>query len=466
MTDTASPQTDGLIRRILKNMGFLFGGKTSAVLIGLVVLAIAARALTVQELGALLLLHAFITLMTGIASFKSWEALIQFGARSVEAGDIPRFHRLLRFSIGLDIAAAIVAAISSVAVLLVIRSILGLPDEVMGVAIAYCLISATNLRSSPLGVLRLYDRFDLISLHDQAVPIVRLIGASLGLILGGGLTWFILVWLAAAVAKNIVMPSLALRELSRRGAFQGLFSSRPTLKASEPGIWRYVWMSNIDATIDLVDKQMPTLLAGGLLGPAFAALFKIARDISDVLGKGAGLLNQVLYPELVRLMMTGKTARAVRVIAYSSLYLLGIGIILAALVSIFGPSLLAAALNDSYQGVAPIATMLIVAAALMGAAAPIYSGLYALGNPGRAALSRVITVSLTILLFVTLSQMMGESGPGWAMVIGAGAGLLVTSTIALSRAQDAREAAGQAAFNDVVKDATSSPSADPPAKSG
>ncbi|MDJ0919930.1 MAG: lipopolysaccharide biosynthesis protein [Henriciella sp.] len=466
MSYPAPPQADGMVGRILKNMGLLFGGKTSAVLIGLAVLAIAARALTIEELGILLLLYAFIALMTGIATFKSWQALIQFGAQPVETGDLPRFHRLLRFLIGLDIAAALFAALLSVTVFLVIRAHLGLPDEIFWIVIAYCLLSATNLRSSPLGVLRLYDRFDLISLHDQAVPIVRLTGASLGLMFGGGLTWFILVWMAAALATNLLMPALAIRELARRGALNGLFSRRLTLKAPEAGIWRYVWMSNIDATINLVDKQMPTLLAGALLGPAFAAMFKIARDISDVLGKGARLLNQVLYPELVRLMIAGSAARAVRVIIHTSAYLLGAGIVLAALINLFGPPLFAIALTDAYEGVAPIAMMLVIAAALLGATIPIYSGLYALGSPGQAALSRAISVALTLILFVTLSHATGQSGPGWAMVIGAGAGLVLASTIALLRAQGVRDASGQADFSDLVNDATSSPSADPTAKSG
>jgi O-antigen/teichoic acid export membrane protein len=466
MTTAAPPQSDGIVRRILKNMGLLFGGKTSAVLIGLVVLAIAARALTIEELGVLLLLHAFIALMTGIASFKSWQALIQFGAKSVENGDMPGFHRLLRFSIGLDLVAAGFAAVLSVTVFLIFYGQLGVPDSVFWVAIAYCFLSATNLRSSPLGVLRLYDRFDLISLYDQVVPVVRLIGASLGLYFGGGLTWFILVWMAAAAATNLLMPILALRELGRRCALKGLFDQRPTLKAPKKGIWRYVWMSNIDATINLIDKQMPTLLAGALLGPAFAALFKIARDISDVLGKGASLLNQVLYPELVRLMIAGKIVRAVRIIVYTSAYLLGAGLILALIISVFGPALFASALQQDYEGVASIATMLVVAAALMGAAAPIYSGLYALGNPGLAALARAITVVVTIILFVVLSLTMGEMGPGWAMVIGTSAGLVVTSIIALTRAQGARDTSGQAAFNDLVNDATKSPSDEPPPKSG
>ena len=64
MTDEPQPSSDGVVSRILKNMGLLFGGKTSAVLIGLLVLGIAARALTIEELGTLLLLHAFYIFIT------------------------------------------------------------------------------------------------------------------------------------------------------------------------------------------------------------------------------------------------------------------------------------------------------------------------------------------------------------------------------------------------------------------
>lgn len=463
---TSAPANDGLVRRIIKNIGLLFGGKTSAVLIGLLVIGIAARALSIEALGSLLLLHAFVTMITGVATFKSWQALIQFGTGPEESGDIVRFHRLLRFTIGLDLTAALVAAILSVIVYVFVHPFLGLPDEVFGYAIAYCLVSATNLRSTPLGILRLHDRFDLISLHDQVVPLVRLVGAALGLLLGAGLEWFILVWLAASVATNIVMPFFALRELSRRGQLKDLFSQRPTLSAPERGIWRFAWMSNIDATVDLSDKQMPTLLAGILLGPAFAAMYKIAQDVANVLAKGARLLNQVLFPELVRLIIAGQVARAMRIILTTSAYLLGIGLVLSALISVFGPAFFAAALDDIYADTASIATMLVIAAALMGAAAPIYSGLYALGQPGRATLARAITVAITLGLFVFLSIQIGTAGPGWAMVIGQTLGLIATSFIIISGGQSARETAGHAARSDLTSDATNSGSLDPPDKSG
>ncbi|MEC7290763.1 MAG: hypothetical protein VXW22_11805, partial [Pseudomonadota bacterium] len=93
-------------------------------------------------------------------------------------------------------------------------------------------------------------------------------------------------------------------------------------------------------------------------------------------------------------------------------------------------------------------------------------GLYALGSPGRAALSRAITVILTLVFFVGLSLTIGESGPGWAMVCGTAAGLVITSFIALSRAQSAREAAGQASRKVDTKAETKAGSSEPPDKSG
>lgn len=422
-----------LVQRILKNVAYLFGGKTSAVIIGLLVLAVAARALTVRELGALLLLHSFVAFVNGVASFKSWQALIHFGAKPIADNDITRLHELLRFTIGLDISAAVFASIFSVILYFFVYPMLGISNEVFLYGVAYCLLSAANFRSTPLGILRLYDRFDVISLHQQVVPIVRLIGATIGWLIGGSLKWFILTWFAAAAASQLMIVLLAIGELSRQGHLSGLFEKRPTLKAPFKKLWAFVLMSNIDATIDLSDKQLPTLLAGFLLGPSFAAVFKIARDVSDILAKGARQFDRVLYPELVRLMIDGQKSRAVRLITRSTLIMLLIGGVLAALVYIFGPGLFARALSPELASVANIATLLMIAAALLGATAPLYPALYALGEPGRASLARGITVGLMLCLFVGFAMAFGEVGPGWAILVAQAIGFILTASITFTR---------------------------------
>ncbi len=466
MTTAQSPEKDGVVRRIMTNIAMLFGGKTAAVLIGLIVLGISARALGRESLGILLLLHAYVTLMSGVATFKAWQAVIQYGAQPVERGEIGRFHALLRFTIGLDISAALFAAILSACLYPLVMPYLKFPPEMLVPGLFYCLLTAVNLQATPLGVLRLLDRFDLISLHSLLVPVCRLIGVSIAVAIGAGLNWFIMVWFAANAVSYLAMPVLALRELHKRGQLKGLFSRPPNLSSPEPGLWRFVWISNLDATIDLGDKNMPTLLAGVLLGPGFAAIFKIARDISDVLVKGASLLDRALYPELVKMMLEGKSARAFQLIVRMSLIMLAIGAVLAAALYIFGPGLMTVAFDAEYAATAHVATSLMIAAALFAATAPLYPALYALGEPGRATLARAACVVTILVLFVVLSLSHGENGPGFAMIIGQAVGLILATWLTLSRLHVRREADGQASRNRARNASINSGSEDPDDKSG
>ena len=466
MTTAIHSKPDSVGRRIIKNLAMLFGGKTAAALIGLVVLALAARALSMETLGSLILLHAYVTLMSGLASFKSWQAVIQFGAGPVTGGDTAAFHTLLRFTIGLDLLAAVVAMLVSVCVFPIIRPLIGLPEDMLVPGILYCLLTVINLRSSPLGVLRLLDRFDLISLHSLIVPIVRLAGAVSGLALGAGLEWFVAAWFLANAISYLVMPILGLRELARRRLLKGLFARPISLRAPQKGIWRFVWLANLDATIDLVDTHVATFLSGLLLGPAFAAMFKIARDLSDVLAKSARMLDRAMYPELVRLMLAGESARALVIIVRTSLIMLGIGAVLGALIYVFGPAIFASALDAGYVGIAPIATMLMIAAALFAATAPLYPALFALGEPARATIARAGGVSAIIVLFFILSHLLGEDGPGFAMVVGQLIGLVLAASMALSRLQVRRKADGQSALSRASTASTSPGSAEPDPRSG
>lgn len=439
MTDQPE-KGDGVVRRILKNVAFVFGGKTSAVLFGLVILIMAAKTLTTQELGSLLLLHAFVAFVSGVASFKSWQALIKYGVDPIKRGDKEQFQKILRFTIGLDLVAAVFAALLSTVLFLIFHPYIGELSDYVQLGVAYCLLSITNLRSTPTGILRLFDRFDLVSLHDQAIPIVRFTGAAIGLYLGAGLEWFIMTWFFAALSSHIFMPLLALRELSRQGLLEGLFAKRPNLKAPETGLWSFVWMSNIDATIDLTEKQLPTLLSGGILGASFAAMFKIARDVSDVLAKGARLLDDVLYPELVRLILDAKISRALRLIIRSTLILLATGFGLAAIVYVSGPGVFEKLLTSELRGTSFVTTQLMVSAAFFAAAAPLYPALYALGEPGRATLVRGVTVISMLILFFALARLFGSSGPGLAMIIAHAFGFILAAYVTLSRLRHRRGA--------------------------
>lgn len=456
----------GVGKRIAKNTGMLFGGKTVATVLNLLVLAVSARALSLDTLGSLFLLHAYVMTISGIASFKSWQALIKYGAEPVANGEIGRFQNLMRFTIGLDVIAALAATIVSVALFPLVRGPMGLSEDLLVPGMVYAGLSALKLRSTPLGVMRLFDRFDLISLQSLIVPVIRLVGATIGLVTGAGLLWFIIVWFAANAVSYLFMPILGIRELAKRGLLTGLFRRPPTLRQPQKGLWRFVWISNLDATIGLVDTHVATLLSGGLLGAGFAATFKIARDISDVLAKSAQLLDKAMYPELVRMTLAGETGRVSRLIVRSSAIMLLIGVVAGALVYFAGPGFFASVLDSEYAGIAPIATALMIAAALYAATAPLYPALYALGEPGRATLARAVSVIAIVLLFFVLVELFGEQGPGWAMIGGQFIGLVLAAWMTVSRLSAYRAEAGQASASASRNEPTSSESAEPDDRTG
>ena len=100
----------------------------------------------------------------------------------------------------------------------------------------------------------------------------------------GGLLGYLMVWAVAFAAEHLFMNVRGWLELKRRGVRPG----RPTLAGAKrrfPGLWGFVgtlyWQSNLD----LAQRHGLILLAGVLLGPAGAGMFRVAREFADVLAK-------------------------------------------------------------------------------------------------------------------------------------------------------------------------------------
>jgi O-antigen/teichoic acid export membrane protein len=109
---------------------------------------------------------------------------------------------------------------------------------------------------------------------------------------------------------------------------------------AHPGIWGFVWSTNLMTTLSLGSTHVATLCVGSVLGPAAAALFALARQVGEAALKPSRFLTPALYPELARLAAAGDHAglRAVlrRSLGWSAAAALAL---LAALAALGGPLL-------------------------------------------------------------------------------------------------------------------------------
>ena len=434
-----TPETSG--KRIAKNTGLMFSGKGGGAIFNVLVLVVVGRTLPPDVFGALLIIHATMLTAAELGGFKSWQALIRFGVPHLDARNVGALHRLLRFSIGLDFVSAVIAFIAAELFLFYGASLIGLQAEYRPVAMAYCCIILLRQRSASIGVLRLIDRFDLLALHAVVMPLARLIGSIAAVFMGGGFIAFVAVWFVAGLLDYMVLWFFAGRELHRTKLLSGLFSRLPGLRAPEPGIWRFSWMANIDSSIAVAKQELPVLLAGGVLGAAYAAIFKVAVQIASVLVKGTQQLDEVIYPELAHMIHKGEANRIWPLVIRAGMILVSVALFIGGVVAVLGPDVLSWALKTDYRPSATLALLLLLAGAISAAYAPLLPTLYAAGEPAQAALARAAGVGVLLVLFVILARQYGTLGPGFAFIIG-DAVALIFAVVLTKRALDRQINAG------------------------
>jgi phosphatidylglycerophosphate synthase len=188
------------------------------------------------------------------------------------------------------------------------------------------------------------------------------------------------------------------------------------------------------------------LLVMAFFGPVFAGIYRIAEEVAKLLSEGFKLLDQVIYPELAKMVVNGEAEKIWRLVIRSAFYLLGFGLAMSAFVWVAGPYILGTMFSTDYSASAPIASILVPAAALTGLMAPLLPIFYAADRPGRAIIARGVGLLAYIVSFVVLSLWIGEMGPAWAAMVGNLTGVALVFFMAKQtlrkKVRSSREAAG------------------------
>jgi O-antigen/teichoic acid export membrane protein len=169
-------------------------------------------------MGALVLVNAFARAASSFVKFQSWQAVLRYGAGSLGPERRAEFHALLRFTAGLDLAASAAGCLACAAAAWALGpAVFGWPPEAAPLAALYATSVFFMVTATPVGLLRLFDRFDLLARRDALGAGVRLAGAALAAALGGGLPAFLGAWYAAVAAGGLALVAGAWTELRRRG---------------------------------------------------------------------------------------------------------------------------------------------------------------------------------------------------------------------------------------------------------
>ncbi|MSP43371.1 MAG: lipopolysaccharide biosynthesis protein [Alphaproteobacteria bacterium] len=411
---------DVLLRRLISNASLLLGGKAVTAVFGIGYLALAARGLSLEAFGTLILIHTYTQAVGDITKFQSWQVVLSYGTPAWNEGRKGDFRRILRFSVRLDLYGAVAGLALALLGIPLAQTLFGWSADTAHWATVYVLSVVFFDVATSTGILRLFDRFDLTALQSSLGAFIRLVGTAAAFIYGWGLPFYLAVWMTAQIFPCLVLIGMAMRVLRHQGAFETP-RERPDVTGGgwrpDRQVWGFVWSANLNTTLQLVLTHFGTLAVGAMLGAPAAALYRIARQITEAIAMPVKLLTPTIYPELARLA-TRRAFSEIRRFMLRASVLAGFGATALICVLVFaGPWLLLTVAGDNFTPAYGVMVVLALAAAIRLWSFPLEPMLITSGRAVAAFQVRLVTTILYIVLMFFLCPRLGLMGAGYALVI-------------------------------------------------
>jgi O-antigen/teichoic acid export membrane protein len=292
---------DELINRLIRNAGYLLSGNLVGAALGLVALALMARALGPEQLGVLALIEAYTHLVDRLIRLEPWQALIKYGADAIEGERRDDFRSLLKFGVLIDGGGAACSALVAVAFAAAAGPWLGWSEQTVHMTTVYSICLLFQLAATPTAVLRLFDRFGIFAGLDVAVAAVRVALFALAFLAGAGLWTFLLLAVLLHLARHLTLGLIAWRELRRQGYGRFMRARVAGVGRRCPGIWSFIWSLKASVLIRRSAGDVDTLLVGALLDTGAVGLYHVAKRFGDATLKVGVPIQQVLFPDVARL---------------------------------------------------------------------------------------------------------------------------------------------------------------------
>ena len=407
------------MRRVLANFWILIRGRGAAAIMAFGATALMARSLGPAEFGLVVLMHTYAMLMRALFDFGSVDAIVRFGVPAHDESDSHTLGRLIKVCRRIDRQTCIAATFLALIVAPFAGPSMGMDNKHVMLLMAYSLVLITTGTGTAAGILRLYDRFDILGRQMTIAPTIRFFGVVIAWWLSAPIQVFVAIWASGYAAENFYLIWHAKHKYNThiKEALGGVSVKGAKLNDFE-GLRHFLWVTYWQSNLDILPKHITTVMVGYLLGPAEAGLLRLARELSSMLSKPAILIRQVIFVDLTRHWNQGN--KAFDVIAYrTALFGGALGLLFVMASYFFGDHLLATLLGQQFVAAKTVLTLMLLAATLDLAASPLRSAIYAMGYAAKAMRLYIVSTSIYLILFVVLTSQFGLIGAGVAASIAA-----------------------------------------------
>ncbi|WP_051352924.1 lipopolysaccharide biosynthesis protein [Picosynechococcus sp. NKBG15041c] len=394
---------DRILRKILKNFSWLLCGQVLMAIANFGYLSLTAHALGVSTFGQLILVRAYMELIIGLTTFQSWQALIRYGADYLKHQDHLSFQNLLKLTTCLDLLGSLGGYLIAVGAAPLVGPLVGWDLPMVQDVQRLSLLILLTLSSTPMGLLRLCDRFDLLAILQMVAPLTRLLGTAIAFRLEAPLSAYLFAWLLGEVLNAVILLFWGWREAYKRGALSQINRSLKPLLTIKPQLLKFCLVSNLNASLPLALSLSP-LIVGVFANPSAVALFRAGYEFSTPLRDLALLFTQSVYPELAHLSAQSRWRQFRKLLWKLGRILQGIGAILLLAILLTGQWLLYYAMGADFTAAYGPLVLLMMAGIFTMGNNLLEPALFAMDKPQislRNNATAILLVYLPLLVVLT-----------------------------------------------------------------
>ncbi len=408
---------DDVFRRLFVNAGKLLSANVVAAVLGLATTVLTARALGPEKYGVLALVLVYELTIGKLVTFNAWQAVIKFGSDALAKKDMHGLRQLIKFGFCLDFGSAIVGTVLAMVLAGPVISLLGWSESLRPLLVLYSVLILFSLGGTPVGILRLFDRFDLLSYAAILSAVIRLVGVLWCLMTRQSLFGFVLVYLVTGIVGQLYQLGASLWVLRSRAICSVIKEPLRGVCSRFGGIWDYVWTTNLNSTIRMLSREADELIIAALTTPAALGVFKVAKQCSQVLPRLVDPLYQSIYPELTRLWAEDQK-RAFRVLIKRTTSIVGVVAVIGWLAFVLvGQRLIVWTVGPEYYQAYLVTVIYLLGSVIALFGFSLQPAMLAIGLPRNSFKAQIIATTIYLIILFPSVRYFGITGASLAYVV-------------------------------------------------
>jgi O-antigen/teichoic acid export membrane protein len=290
-----------LIRRLVKNSGYLFGSTMITAAISMLQGILAARLLGVAVFGILGVITLFTTVLNRLVSFRMSELVVKYVGQYTEHDEPVSAAALFKIAALAELGASLVAFI-----LIWLLAPLGAryfakdPNTVILFRLYGSVVLFNMITESSTGLLQIFDRFRRFSTINITASLVTLSIIVVVYFTQGGILGILIAYLVGKAVGALSLSLSALREASHQWGRGWWRTPMAPLQKQGRELVRFAINTNISGSLSLITKDSELLWVSLLRSPVDAGYYKVALALANLVQLPISPLPQVTYPELSR----------------------------------------------------------------------------------------------------------------------------------------------------------------------